>query len=236
MRLLVNPACVVAVGLFPIAGCNQVVDEPETAPLEFAVVEVSTPGAEGVLLEGVEVCELDTTECKLSDARGRVSIELPVGVETAVALTKEGYWSQLVPVVLGESGSRSVYGIESDELAADQFDRVMTLYPTGLKGSILFGIFPALAGATFDLVDAAGSAAFYSDDEGWWSPDLEATTSWGWGGVAEVNPGVFEAKLGGAAQGCVRLRGWPGDDANSIRFSVREGRVTWIAWSCQPSP
>jgi hypothetical protein len=53
-------------------------------------------------LEGVELCEIDTTNCVVSDADGFASLELPADGETAYTAEREGYAPRLYTEVISE--------------------------------------------------------------------------------------------------------------------------------------
>ena len=89
MRLLRRWLWVFALWVFPIVGCNPVTTPPETALLRLVVNGGNTVDGEWVPhgpLEGAELCDTDTGKCELSDARGKVEIELPVGSEVSYTL------------------------------------------------------------------------------------------------------------------------------------------------------
>jgi hypothetical protein len=183
------------------------------------------PEAERQLpLEDVQLCQTDTTNCALSKGDGQVRIELPIGEETSYTLKKDGYASYLVPVVIpSDEGYQDVFSMATDEEMKAQFSRLGSFYPMLLgTGAVVLWVFPAFAGATFDLANATGKA-YYVHERGDWRDDITATTSRGAGGFVEVPPGEeFQVNLGGTAAGC----------KDSIRFPVREGYITAASVTC----
>jgi hypothetical protein len=191
-------------------------------------------------LAGVEFCETDTVNCATSDADGRATLEVEVPADGRISYTytKDGFLSGLRTDVVDEEFD-GVYGNFnlSDEtmtaLAAD----LMTPYPlegTGIVAltAVVTGALPVFigfAGATFELVDAAGRG-YYTDPSGELSLDLTETTLVGGGGFIEVEPGEVEVRLGG---NCVVLKGWPGSEANTVRVPVKADFVTWGSVSCE---
>jgi len=243
MRLVARVAWVFVVVVLAIAGCNDVYTPPETATLELAVQMGAGHGENFRMpLEGVQLCETDTDNCELSDDRGRVTIELPVGPEISYTLEKEGYPSYLTPDVIGPGGFAYLRGLPTDDWMAQQYDRVGSPYPMRFTGTIIIST-GGLAGATFDLVGATGTL-FYGenftgpDDEVTdFSLDRMETAKDGMAGFTEVTPGdEYHVNFGGTALGCVPDLAWPGNNPNSIRLPVREGFVTRASVRCPPPP
>jgi hypothetical protein len=175
----------------------------------------------------------------MTDAAGIAAIELPVDREISYTMEKEGYVKYLRADVLPADGSFVPTALSTDAQIASQYELVMSRYPMEGTGRIIalsfsdeLGVLP-IAGATFELVGAAGKA-YYTDEDGNWSLDLTATTSQGSGGFVEVSPGEYEMKISGAVENCQVLRGWPSDSENTMRFPVREGYHTSTRWSCPP--
>jgi len=232
---LVTRVFVSFVAMALTVGCQQVEDPPPPTFTFGSLRGYSGPGENTVPLEGAQLCQMDTNTCALSDERGAVAIEIPIG-ESWVTLTKEGYLSYLFPFVAGAAGRFApAFAVESNTFTAEQYESVGSPYPMGSQGAVFLSARPpSIVGATFDLLDAAGVKQFYLDEEGLWDPNLQATGSFdGWGGFTEVNPGVLQAKIGGMVGGCTPIWGWPGDAEDTVRFPVREGHATWIGWNCR---
>ena len=76
-----------------VVGCNQVTSGPDTVQVSLVVVE--GPGKIPLVgltpLEGVAVCETDTTtNCETTDATGNATLELPSGQNVSWTLVKDG--------------------------------------------------------------------------------------------------------------------------------------------------
>jgi hypothetical protein len=225
---------VFALWVFPIVGCTEVTG-PTTAPFTL-IVRSFDPQGTPILLQGAELCETDnTSNCETTDAVGRAVIQLPFDQEVSFTVTKEGYASDLIAVVIPPDGwSNQLLTLHLVQWAEDQHARVESPYPMEGTGTISMELPEGFAGATFELIEAKGKA-FYWDEQSNWSLDLTETTSAGKGGFSEVTPGVFHVEFGGTAESCESLWGWPGDLEKSIRYPVREGYMTIAAASC-PHP
>jgi len=220
---------VFALWVFPIVGCHEV-STPTTAPLSLSATGWDAEAESEVRLEGVELCEIDTTNCMLSNANGEVTIELPIG-EAGYTLEREGYADYVVANVMPQNGREYPFYLEQDQWMVAQHQLVMAQYPMSGTGTIEIGIFPNSAGVTLTLIDATGKP-YYVDEEGNWSLDLTSTTSFGWGGFVSVPPGEFQVKVGGTAQRCVSDWGWPREADNTFAFPGREGRVAVVIIDC----
>ena len=191
-----------------------------------------------VQLEAVELCELDTTNCVITDAGGLASLELPTEGEVAYTAQKEG-WTPTIFMEVMSPDSPSLRGLLMlpEEYVAEEHERVGSLYPMQGTGTLQVGIEPGLDGVTLELMNATGTA-WYLDEGPVWSTDLVATSDAvaAFGGFTEVTPGVVEVKLGGtAAQGCTPTGAWPAEADNTLRVLVREGYLTTTASTC-PGP
>ena len=196
-----------------------------TATLSVNTFEGTAFGAGGSLpLDGVEVCETDTTNCATTDANGAAQIELPANQETSYTFEKEGYGPYLVGRVTDETfdGFHGVV-LFSDAVWAEEALTLGIEYPW-TSGRVTVGTLPARAGVTLDLVDATATQ-YYNDGEER-SLDLTETTTSGRGGFVEVSPGEHQVEAGGNVTNCVVGLGWPGDAANRIKVPVRVGYNT----------
>jgi len=186
----------------------------------------------GPLLEGVEVCETDMSNCDTTDADGEARLTLPRNEVISYTLSKDGYAPWLVGDVTDDRfGFRSSgWLMFSDAQVADAAADLMTPYPlTG--GWVALGTFPEMAGVTYDLVDEMGKG-YYVDEEGSFTLDLTATTSLGLGGFSEVGAGEHQVEFGGTAKNCIPSLAWPGDAANRIKVPVKVGYITWGTMRC----
>jgi hypothetical protein len=232
MRLVSRLVWVLAAAVLAVGGCNDVYTPPETASFTLLVTGRGADW-ESKVLEGARFCQADTENCVMTDATGEGTLELPVGQEISFTFEKEGYTPHLVAGVLPSGGFEGTYGLVTDAAMADQHERVMSPYPMRGTGTIICLVTPKLEGATFDLVGATGQA-FYWDEEGNWSLDFNATTSFGRGGFVEVSEGVFRIKLGGTAKNCFPAWGWPDEAKDTYRVPVWEGYVSHFQVLCPP--
>jgi hypothetical protein len=251
MRYLVGFMCVLALG---VMGCSETAGTGGsggsagdggmggdggaggTATLSILVIETLAEG--GIRpVEGLQLCETDTANCMTTDANGNAAIELPVNREVSYTMEKEGFIKHLRADVLAGDEYRPIT-MSTDAQSASQYELVMSPYPMEGTGTIFvqafsdeLGVLP-IAGATFELIGAAGKAYYTTDEEGNWSLDLTATTSRGVGGFVEVSPGEHELRISGTVENCQVLRGWPSDSENTMRFPVREGYLAITRWYC----
>jgi hypothetical protein len=241
MRLIVRAVWVFALWVFAIGGCSEV------AAVDTVQVRIVVAGEEGPL-EGALVCQTGTTNCVTTDAIGDATLgQLPANEKLSYTVEKQGYGSLLYPIVTGSSGTSASLdsNMITDEVLTQQLANLDSFYPLRDTGGIRVIITPRFAGATFRLLNATGKA-WYSDEEGNMSSELEATTSGegccGSGGFIEVGPGVFQIEIGGTAESCTlstsfgTARGWPGDEVNRIEVPVREGFFTRAVLVCAKAP
>ena len=244
MRYVFGFLCAIALGVVPLVGCNDTAGDggsggsagtggaggANTATVTILASGFEVPQGSTGPLEGVQICETGTTNCVMTDADGIGELELPVDQESSFTLDKEGYGSYLASVVIPAEGAIVARGMAPDARLEDMYGRVMSPYPPEGTGTTFIEL-RNVAGATFELVGTTGKA-FYRDEEMNWSLDLTATTSDGSGGFVEVSPGEYQMDIGGTAENCVLLQGWPGDSENSVRVAVREGYLSTARLEC----
>ncbi|MBW2586189.1 MAG: hypothetical protein JRD92_04495 [Deltaproteobacteria bacterium] len=127
----------------------------------------------GPPLEGVEVCETDTSNCATTDAEGETILMLPANQETSYTVEKEGWVPYLIAGVLTGGTATNSWPMLSDQLGEEVSDIMMTPYPwTG--GGIALTAFPRMAGVTFDLVDATAEGFYVGGTA------TTCTRSFGW--------------------------------------------------------
>jgi hypothetical protein len=188
-------------------------------------------------LEGVEVCETETTHCAVTGTNGEATLELPINEEVSSTLTKARYVPTLLTEVTDRRYVSSPNGYSprvtmwTEERRSNWFEHLLSPYPQRGTGTIYVFTLPAIEGATFELIGATGKAFYEAalDDP---RLDLEAATSIGTGGFVEVGPGEFEIEVGGAAARCNPYRAWPGDGQNRVRTLVRAGHFTVVGFAC----
>jgi hypothetical protein len=212
-------------------GCNEV-KVSDTEPLTLIVKSADEPLAEGVLLEGAELCQTDNrANCARTNETGEVTIELPIG-ETSFTMEADGHVSYVVPVVMPHLKDYDIVMLTDDYMKA-MLTNLMIDYPMVGTGGIFAIRYPRAADATFELDSAPEAVPFYVDEDGWWSLDLIKTTGDGRGGFVEVPPGARHTiRAGGTAQDCSAWWGWPGEDENSYRVPVQANHLTYFVLLC----
>jgi hypothetical protein len=189
-------------------------------------------------LEAVEICDTDTANCVQTDAAGRATVWVPIDQEFSFTAEKDGYTPYLLSGFMpAEPEIFPRFGMSTEQRLADLHALVMSPYPMQGTGSIVVVFLTPIAGATLELGYAAGKAYYY-DEQGNWDANLPATTSSGrgpGGGFTEVDPGEVEIQIGGTAEGCVVVSGWPGEVKNSVRVPILAGHLSWVLLSCEVS-
>ena len=138
----------------------------DTVTLNVTTTEAQSLSPIGPALEGVRLCEADTTNCATTGSDGMASIELSADEEVSYTLEKEGYAPYLVADVtddaLFQNGPWAMY---SDALIEELLGELGVASPMGgqlilraVSGSVIEGI----AGITFELVDET-AAPFYNE-------------------------------------------------------------------------
>ncbi|MBT8452446.1 MAG: hypothetical protein KJO40_10805 [Deltaproteobacteria bacterium] len=249
MRFLFGLICVCSLAFLPMVGCSETADPAgnggeggggtggdggaDTVTITAFVSgwdpELGSTGA----LEGVAICQTDTTNCVSTDAGGNAAVEVPAAQEASYTMDLEGYGSYLDPVLLSEAQAVAL-PMATDDRFSDMHGLVMSPYPMEGTGSIFVELVDdPIAGATFELSSGAGQPYYWDEDKNW-DAELSATTSTGGGGFTEVAPGEYQIEIGGAATNCVLTpKGWPGDSPNTVRVPVREGYLTRAVLICE---
>jgi hypothetical protein len=221
-----------------VFGCGSSTDGEEPT-VEFRMDVIGfTPGMGDVPLEGVEVCVLDSDNCDTSDSDGFVTLTLPANSEVTLSVLKEGYTPTLSPQLTGDQDVDELRTALLDEQTSSLLAGVLgTEYP--LVGGVvaISALFEPLrqddngiAGITFT---SAGSAPYYLNESGFPTYDIEATTEPdGAGGFVELDSGVYEVVVGGAASNCEVASAWPGSTDDSIRLPVADGFFTQAFIAC----
>ena len=233
MRGFARRLSILALAMPPTLGCLALDDSPpDTALVKFSIY--GWPGAR-VGLEGVELCEADTTNCTTTDANGEAALQLPVG-EIIFTKTKEGLGSYLVPMVNPVEGLVHDSAMASEDLLETLHAQTMTAYPLSGVGRVSADVLPFPEGATLDLFDDTGAPAgirYYTDRGPVWRLDLSAMTSTGGAGFLDVSSGEYQILVGGSAADCAPRPAWPGRFLPN-RLPVREGWISQVTASCSP--
>ena len=181
-------------------------------------------------LEGVELCEADTTNCATTDVLGLVQIMVPADQEVTYTVSKDGY----VPYAIGDVSEPpsigSTWPMISDSLMAEEAERVGFTWPSD-DGLVALAAFPLHAGVTWTIDDET-TTVYYMDEDGWAQTDLTETTSFGRGGFYDATVGVREVDFGGAVANCTPAIAWPGDSENQIRVPARAGHIGYGSMEC----
>jgi len=221
---------------------------------QFEFTEVMEDGSTPVL-EGVEVCEVDSGNCATSDELGRADLEVPADQELTFTMNKEGYGPRAAADVsdetFGPEGGAGAWPVTwemySDAQLSAIADQLETSYPWegGIVGLLRWQ--SPSAGVTFAPVgsttDAVGEPFYFDAATEQYSLELEATTVFfglwtyplGEGGFTQVTPGEQQFELGGTAGDCnVVSWGWPVDGMpNRLRVPVLEGYTTYGSMVCE---
>jgi hypothetical protein len=185
---------------------------------------------DGPPLEGVEVCEADTTNCATTDASGVAQIMVPANQEITYTISKDGFAPYAIGDVSEPPSIGSTWPMISDALMMAEGERVGFTWPTD-DGLLPLAAFPLQAGVTW-AIDDETTTVYYMDEACLAQTDLTATTSNGRGGFYDVSAGVREIDFGGAASNCTPAIAWPGNAANQIRVPVRAGHFAYGSMNC----
>ena len=215
------------------AGTGGMAGMDGTVTLTATVTEAPSIDCElfdGPPLEGVDLCEADTTNCATTDAAGFAQIMLPANQEVTYTLSKEGF----APYVIGDVSEPPViagtWPMISDALMEAEGERVGFAWPSD-DGLVPLATLPLQAGVTWEIDDGTATV-YYMDEACLAQTDLTATTSIGRGGFLDVSVGVREIEFGGAANNCTPGIAWPGTAANQIRVPVRAGHFGYGSMNC----
>ncbi len=204
-----------------------------TVALTATVTEAPSIDCElfdGPALEGVELCEADTTNCALTNAAGFAQIMVPANQEVTYTLSKDGFAPYAIGDVSEPPSIGSTWPMLSDALMEAEGERVGFAWPSD-DGLLPLAAFPLQAGVTWEIDDGTATV-YYMDEACLAQTDLTATTSGGRGGFYDVSVGVREIEFGGAAANCTPGIAWPGSAANQIRVPVRAGHFGYGSMNC----
>ena len=184
----------------------------------------------GPPLEGVDLCEADTTNCATTNAAGFAQIMVPANQEVTYTVSRDGF----VPYAIGDVSEppaiTSTWPMISDSLMAAEGERVGFVWPSE-DGILPLAALPLQAGVTWDIDDET-ARVYYMDEACLAQTDLTATTTIGRGGFYDASVGVREIEFGGTATNCTTGIAWPGTAANQIRVPVRAGHFGYGSMSC----
>lgn len=208
------------------------------APMVTLTATVTeAPSVDGMIfdgppLEGVELCEADTTNCATTDAAGLAQIMVPANQEVTYTMSKDGFVSYVIGDVSEPPEIGTTWPMVSDALIVTESERLMMTWPSDSDGLLALAAFPLHPGVTWDVIDDT-SIVYYMDADGVAQLDLTATTEFGRGGFYEVSAGVHEVEFGGTVTNCTAAIAWPGNAANQIRVPVRAGYFSYGSMNCE---
>ena len=199
------------------------------------VTATEAPSIDGDLfngppLEGVDLCEADTTNCATTDAAGLAQIMLPANQEVTYTVSKSGFVPYAVGDVSEPPGIGGTWPMISDALMEAEGERVGFSWPSE-DGLLPLAVSPNQAGVTWEI-DVESATVYYMDEDGVAQTDFTATTSAGRGGFYDASVGVREVDFGGAAANCTPGIAWPGTAPNQIRVPVRAGHFGYGSMDC----
>ncbi|MDH3726048.1 MAG: hypothetical protein OER77_00825 [Myxococcales bacterium] len=119
--------CVCALGVVPVVGCGDATGGgggggsagsggSNTASLSLFIRHWDPDTGVGGVLDGVQVCETETTNCEVTDANGQTTLDLLADQETGFTLDRVDYASYLESTVVPAGGS-----MLSEFMATDQY-------------------------------------------------------------------------------------------------------------------
>lgn len=215
------------------AGTGGAAGTSGTVALDATVTEAPSIDDElfdGPALEGVELCEADTTNCATTDAAGLAQIMVPANQEVTYTLSKDGF----VPYVVGDlsesPGIGGTWPMIRDALMEAEGERVGFAWPSD-DGLVALAVSPRQAGVTWEIDDET-TTVYYMDEDVVAQTDLTATTTVGRGGFYDASVGVRAVDFGGAATNCAAGTAWAGDAANQIRVPTRAGHISYGSMGC----
>lgn len=228
------------------AGCGSsgsaIGGSPEAGPavagptVDFQVGRVIDQSTD-VALDGVRLCVLGTTSCATTEAHGEATVPgVPAEGDFALEATYEGYLPAVFTLTT-KSGAQRIDTVQMVKapLASTLF-AVLGVTADPDKGHVVVVMYDGsqpslegLAGATFALSPKSGVGPHYLDADGLPDTALTATSSAGYGVVANVDPGELEITLSVGNRTCLPLapaQDWYAGDATHLRARVVPGHIT----------
>lgn len=222
---------------------------------EVGMGDPMAPGgmpAEPTGLPGVEVCELDTDNCVLTNSLGNYNLEVIPDPRGSVITRLDGYYPVIVPASIGADD----IGWQTSNLLPDALmelfaSALMTPWPNEEQGIAVVilteqvtdeetGVTLSVTreGATIELVKGEAGPRYYGNEMAIPMRELEATTTAGWGGFLEFppsEPGDFEIEYSVREnQQCSPVFAFPGSKPNTVTGPVRAGSFTYFTVNCRP--
>ena len=234
---VVSRSAIMSLALCLALGCNSVtVTVDEDVPLL-----VTVRGLDGMLLEDVEVCELGTTNCEMTNAEGEALLELPVEQNVAYSLVLQGFGSILAAERTDDAfPSQRTFTMRPEDWIVERCEELKAEYPERCNwppgGNGHVWIFLANGGVEFRLPRVTREPFYcWYDDESQLHctfDELSATTPGGGGGFPEVPPGDHILRFEGSVRTCIPDLAWAGSEPNEV--TVPSGRRPGLVAETRP--
>ena len=174
----------------------------------------------GVLAEGVELCEADTTSCATSTALGRATLTVNVGVESFLRMGGTGFQPSILPFRDLGLANGVTFNAPGPTVIDDLYVSA-GVTPDPALGTII--LLPQTGSEGLAITSSSGQV-FYTGDgrDRMVDPALTAVPSGPVPVVFIANVDVGEATLTqtGTASPCEALFGWAGSTAGELRMPV----------------
>lgn len=191
---------------------------------------------------GVAVCLLDQSQpCSTTDAAGQYRVEpVPLGVRTGITLTRQGFLSVLIPMIVPESQPISVANtsITSESTTGLLSQMAGLTWPMAAGEGELAVVVreavtgePMLAGAVIEVVSTTPEAIVYFDASSRPDPTLGATTAGGIALVGGLPEGLARVRVTLPGGTCLPVWGYAGDGGD-IEVPVRAGWLSQVLVMC----
>lgn len=199
-------------------------------------VETPVSGAKVCLLPGKTVCATATSS-------GLFLINVPAAGEVALSVEASGYGSLVYLVKAQDFSLLATYIVPlSTTSSTSAYFTAVGVTLDKAKGIVSLGAYesPAygakgVSGVSVSISPAPSGAMIYTDASGMPDKTLTSTSSTGFGAVANVVPGDYQATFSHATKSCALEMGdgWPGTTASSAKLKVMAEHSTWIAVVCK---
>jgi hypothetical protein len=189
---------------------------------------------------GAEVCLLNQPKaaCELTDSVGRFRFVVPAESNQAITVSAPGFGGIVAAFRTGRgdlTGYSIVLPTETDDRS--YYGAVGVEWPSTARGflyvfaSDMNGI--KLAGLRMALEPSSGSGPFYDNEVGLADKALPATSSYGTGHFAGIEPGELEVVFAPANLLCSSIfGGWPSRNQDSARIPIVAGFETHLGVRC----
>jgi hypothetical protein len=200
---------------------------------------VADSQAEGPPIAGVEVCQLASNNCALSDENGNYELPLLMNREVALSHLKDGFGPVLVARFSGMEDLVGNVVMATDAVLGEFASELDTPYPLVDTGALMVTTYRGpsadgnrIAGVSYALLGSNGRS-YYLDDSGVPQTSLTQTQTPGAGGFVELAPVTVTLQLSGAAVNCTSEESWPAAASNAFRLPIRAGFITQSTINCE---